>query len=272
MHIVLLFPHEKKQMKKFRNINREYRKPWLRVTFIFALFWPLIDVLTAFCIGLILWLGGVFTLVGSRVTVGVVIAFVQFPQQLFNPISQIALRLRNLQTASAGAERIVEILEIDHALKEPDQTAPVHLTGHIEFRDVWFSYTDDETNWVLENISFEIFPGQRVEIVGLSGSGKITIINLLMRFDDIQKGQILVDGRDIRTYKIGYLRWHIGMVLQDVFFFSDRWRRISLWGTPGSRWITSYGRQKSSALRVYRTVARQLSPRPERTGQIPFFW
>ncbi len=232
MSIVQLFGREKEEMERFTRINDLHRAAYLKTVFFHALFWPAVDILASSAIGLVLWVGGIRALSGG-LTVGVLIAFVQYARQFFQPIRSLSDQFNTLQGAMAGAERIFDVLDHDHALKEPEGPIPAdHLAGHIAFRNVWFSY-DQEPNWVLRDVSFEIHPGQTVAIVGATGSGKTTIISLLMRFYDIQKGQILLDGRDIRTYKLGYLRWRIGLVLQDVFLFSGSVERNISLGHPG---------------------------------------
>jgi len=232
MRIVQLFGREREEMNRFIRINDLHRTAYLKTVFFHALFWPAVDIIASSAIGLVLWVGGMRALAGG-LTVGILIAFVQYARQFFEPIRNLSEQFNTLQSAMAGAERIFDVLDNDYSLKEPKTPVPAErLAGHIVFRNVWFSY-DDEPNWVLRDISFEIEPGQTVAIVGSTGSGKTTIINLLMRFYDIQKGQILVDGRDIRTYRLEYLRWRIGLVLQDVFLFSGSVERNISLDHPG---------------------------------------
>lgn len=225
MSIVQLFNREQEERRRFMAINDEHRIAQIKTVFYYALFWPAVDIIASTAIGLVLWVGGVQALVGT-LTVGVLIAFVQYARQFFEPIRNLSDQFNTLQGAMAGAERIFGLLDTDHALKE--EKAPVrtrHLDGHIEFRNVWFSYEEDpgngeDPNWVLRDVSFTIKPGQKMAIVGATGSGKTTIISLLMRFYEIQKGRILVDGRDIEQYRLKDLRRRLGLVLQDVFLFS----------------------------------------------------
>ena len=221
MSIVQLFGREPEEMRRFRAINDQHRGAQIKTVFYYALFWPAVDIIASTAIGLVLWTGGVRALAGG-LTVGVLIAFVQYARQFFEPIRNLSDQFNTLQGAMAGAERIFGVLDRDHALVEPSGSAPPdRLEGHIEFQNVWFAYDDEsEPNWVLRDVSFKIAPGQNVAIVGATGSGKTTIISLLMRFYDIQKGRILLDGKDIRSYRLKYLRWRIGLVLQDVFLFS----------------------------------------------------
>ncbi len=225
MSIVQLFNREQEEMRRFDTINDEHRIAQVKTVFYFALFWPAVDIIASMAIGLVLWVGGVRAMSGV-LTVGVLIAFVQYARQFFEPIRKLSDQYNTLQSAMAGAERIFGLLDEDHALKEPETPVAVdRLRGRIEFRNVWFSYDDlpqdgQEPNWVLRDVSFTIEPGQSTAIVGATGGGKTTIISLLLRFYDIQKGQILIDGVDICDYALGHLRRHIGLVLQDVFLFS----------------------------------------------------
>ena len=222
MRIVQLFRREKVTMERFGKINDLHRSAYLRSIFFHSLFWPAVDIITNVAVGLILWVGGIRALIGG-LTVGVLIAFIQYARQFFNPIRQLSVHFNTLQSAIAGAERIFDVLDNDYSIQKTAPPKPdgiEGLNGHIEFRNVWFSYDEEDPNWVLKDISFKIRPGEKVAIVGSSGGGKTTIINLLMRFYEIQKGQILIDGRDIGFYSIRYLRWHIGLVLQDTVLFT----------------------------------------------------
>ena len=225
MSIVQLFNREQEEMRRFDTINDEHRIAQIKTVFYFALFWPAVDIIASMAIGLVLWVGGVSAISGT-LTVGVLIAFVQYARQFFEPIRKLSDQYNTLQSAMAGAERIFGLLDTDYALKAPETPVAVdRLRGRIEFRNVWFSYDDlpqdgQDPNWVLRDVSFTIEPGQSTAIVGATGGGKTTIISLLLRFYDIQKGQILIDGVDICDYALHDLRRHIGLVLQDVFLFS----------------------------------------------------
>jgi ATP-binding cassette subfamily B protein len=225
MSVVQLFNREKEEMRRFEVINDDHRTAQIKTIFYFALFWPAVDILASVALGLIIWFGGMRAM-GDVLTLGVLIAFIQYARQFFEPIRNLSDQYNTLQSAMAGAERIFGLLDEDDAIKEVEQPVSMHrFTGRIEFRNVWFTYdraTDDgkEPNWILKDVSFVVEPGQTVAIVGATGAGKTTIINLLLRFYDIQKGQILVDGVDIATMRLSELRRHIGLVLQDVFLFS----------------------------------------------------
>lgn len=227
MQIVQLFGREKEEMERFEEINNDHRKAQIKTIFYFALFWPAIDIVASTALGLVIWVGGLRAL-GGTLTLGVLIAFIQYARQFFEPIRNLSDQYNTLQSAMAGAERIFGLLDTDEALKVTD--APIPLTeikGRIEFRNVWFSYDiddvedkDESDSWVLRDVSFTVEPGQSCAIVGATGAGKTTIISVLLRFYDIQKGEILLDGRNIREYAIPDLRQVIGLVLQDVFLFS----------------------------------------------------
>lgn len=223
MRIVQLFGREEEEMSRFKDINDKHRAAQLKTVFFHSLFWPAVDIIASTAIGLVIWTSGISALVGG-LTVGVVIAFVQYCGQFFEPIRNLSDQFNTLQGAMAGAERIFNILDKDSALPQVEaQTSVEKLDGEIEFQNVWFAYNNlenGEPNWVLRDVSFTVKRGQIAAIVGATGSGKTTIISLLMRFYDIQKGKILLDGRDIRSYRLRFLRWRIGLVLQDVFLFS----------------------------------------------------
>lgn len=225
MSIVQLFNREREEMRRFERINDDHRAAQIKTIFYFALFWPAVDIIASAALGAVIWFGGLRAMTGT-LTLGVLVAFIQFARQFFEPIRNLSDQYNTLLSAMAGAERIFGVLDEDHALPEPASPKPLaRASGRIEFRNVWFSYdavVDDETepNWVLRDVSFMAEPGQSVAIVGATGAGKSTIISLLLRFYDVQKGQILIDGTDVRELSLTDLRQHIGLVLQDVFLFS----------------------------------------------------
>ena len=225
MPIVQLFNREEEEMRRFRDINNAHRRAHINTIFYFALFWPAVSIISDIALGLVLWVGGIAAM-ADTVTLGVLVAFIQYARRFFEPIRNLSDQYNTLLSGMAGAERVFGLLDQDAALQEPDDPAPLNgLKGHIEFRNVWFTYDDlpedDSTpNWILKDVSFEIHPGDTVAIVGATGAGKTTLINLLLRFYDIQRGEILVDGVNVQEYRLKDLRNHLGLVLQDVFLFS----------------------------------------------------
>ncbi len=225
MSIVQVFNREKEEMRRFSGINDDHRAAQVKTIFYFALFWPAVDIVGSVALGLVIWFGGLRGMTGG-LTLGVLIAFIQYTRQFFEPIRNLSDQYNTLQSAMAGAERIFGLLDEDTSIKQSDKPVKVgRLSGRIEFRNVWFTYDrvkheGQEPNWILKDVSLTVEPGQKVAIVGATGAGKTTIINTLLRFYEIEKGQILIDGIDIREMTLPDLRRHVGLVLQDVFLFS----------------------------------------------------
>jgi ATP-binding cassette, subfamily B, multidrug efflux pump len=237
MSIVQMFNRESEEMRRFWSINDEHRGAHIRTIFYFALFWPAVDIIASLALGLVIWYGGLHAMTGT-LTLGVLVAFIQYVRQFFEPIRNLSDQYNTLQSAMAASERIFDVLDSDMSLPEAERPVPVHhFRGHIEFKNVWFSYDtvpeEGEPNWVLRDVSFAVEPGRTVALVGATGSGKTTIISLLLRFYDINHGQILIDGVDIRQYALRDLRRHIGLVLQDVFLFSGSVEKNLTLGDPG---------------------------------------
>ena len=226
MRIVQLFGREQEEMKRFDEVNDDHRQAHIKTIFYFALFWPAIDLVSSLALGLVIWYGGLAAMT-STLTVGVLIAFIQYARQFFEPIRNLSDQFNTLQSAMAGAERIFGLLDSDESIPEIEDARPLPtVQGAIEFRNVWFSYDPeidveyDDASWILKDVSFSVQPGESLAIVGATGAGKTTIISLLLRFYDVQRGDILVDGRSIRTMPLAGLRDNVGLVLQDVFLFS----------------------------------------------------
>ncbi|CUS96427.1 ATP-binding cassette, subfamily B [Candidatus Kryptobacter tengchongensis] len=223
--VVQVFHREEEEFKKFDKINAKYRDANIRSVFYYAVFFPAVELISAIGVGLIIWYGGGEVIKGT-VTVGVLISFLQYTEMFFRPVRDLSEKYNIFQTAMASAERIFKLLDTKIFISQPKN--PVRLEkvhGEIEFKNVWFAYRDDgevisEDDWILKNVSFKINKGEKVAIVGATGSGKSTIINLICRFYDIQKGQILIDGIDIKRIDERDLRKHIAVVLQDVLLFS----------------------------------------------------
>jgi len=219
MVVVQLFNREEKEKERFESINDDHREAHLDTIFYFSIFWPVVEMLASVAMALVVWYGGARALM-DQLTFGVLLAFIQYVRQFFNPIRGLSEKYNTLQSALASSERIFDILDTEKAIKDPE--SPVdqpEVKGRIEFKNVDFSYNpDDET--ILKDVSFEAKPGKTLAIVGATGAGKSTIINLLLRYYDIQNGQILLDDVDIRDLTLNQLRSHFGLVLQDNALFS----------------------------------------------------
>lgn len=219
MRIIQLFAQERRSHQTFQAINQEEYQANMRQLMVFAIYQPIIHLMSAVAVALIVWYGG-GGVIQSSVTLGSLVAFLSYVEMLFAPIRDLAEKYNILQGAMASAERIFMLLDEpteDFSTRGTKRPA-LSLQGSIEFRDVWFAYEGDD--WVLRGVSFKVNAGERVAIVGPTGSGKTTIISLLTRLYDIQQGQILLDGVDIRELDIKFLRSQIAVVLQDVFLFS----------------------------------------------------
>jgi ATP-binding cassette subfamily B protein len=224
IQVVQLFNREERDALRHHEVNRDYLEAHLRSITYYALFFPVIELFTAVALALIIWSGGASILEGT-VTVGVVAAFLQYARRFFRPIQDLSEKYNLLQGAMASSERIFDLLDTPVTIEDPEdpRSLPTSTGGEIEFRDVWFAYGNDEKgepDWVLKGIDLKVTAGSKVAIVGHTGAGKTTLINLLMRFYEPQRGEILLDGIPIRDVRILELRERIGLVLQDVFLFS----------------------------------------------------
>jgi len=218
MNVVQIFAREKVESEKFKKINAEHRDANIRSIFYYAVFYPFVELLNAVAIGLIIWYGG-GEVIQKHLTLGVLFAFIQYVEMFWRPVRDLSEKYNILQGAMAASERIFKLLDDKTIIPDPKQPIlPNNLQGKIEFKNVSFAY--NENDYVLKNVSFEINPGQTIAIVGATGAGKTSIINILTRFYDIQKGEITLDGIDIRMLDKRVLRKYIAVVLQDVFLFS----------------------------------------------------
>lgn len=216
--VVQLFNKEKDELKRFAGINNDHKQANIQSIFYYAIFYPSVELISSIAVGLIIWYGGGQS-ISNVITLGTLFAFLQYTEMFFRPIRDLSEKYNILQTAMASSERIFKLLDDKTIIKNPDDPNKLNGTiGSIEFKNVWFAYNDED--YVLKDISFTVNRGETVAIVGHTGAGKTSIINILTRFYDIQKGQILVDGIDIRQINKRDLRKYISIVLQDVFLFS----------------------------------------------------
>jgi ATP-binding cassette, subfamily B, multidrug efflux pump len=228
MRIVQVFNRQTRNFKQFDELNMRYRDAFLRTIFYYAVFYPVVEVFSAMATAAILWYGGSQILSGA-LTFGELVAFIMYAQMFYRPIQDLSEKYNILQGAMASSERIFKLLDEDDVVTtSPDAVTLPRAEGRIEFEGVWFAYKDED--WVLKDVSFTVEPGQSLALVGATGAGKTTIINLLSRFYENQKGIIRLDGIDIRDIKVEDLRRNLGVVLQDVFLFSgDIRENIRLW-------------------------------------------
>ncbi|HKC63681.1 MAG TPA: ABC transporter ATP-binding protein [Pyrinomonadaceae bacterium] len=216
---VQIFNAERKSLKQFHDINDDYRNANIETIFYYAVFFPLVDLIGAVGVALIIWYGGWRAMGTSALTIGALVAFIQYSQQLFQPIRDISDKYNVLQAAVVASHRIFRTLDLPITITPPENPVKTgRAVGRIEFERVWFAYNDED--WVLKDVSFTVEPGQSVALVGHTGSGKTTITNLLMRFYDVQRGRVLLDGVDVKDWDLQALRENFAVVLQDVFLFS----------------------------------------------------
>ncbi len=237
MSVVQLFNRECKAMDEFEKRNRDNMLAWRDAILAYALFYPAVEFLSFATIALIYWSGGNRILSGG-LTLGVLTAFTMFAQRFFRPIQDLSEKFNILQSAMAASERIFKLLDEPVLVESDPNAVPLdHPRGEIEFRNVWFSYRNvpapADEDWVLRDVSFRVEPGQTIAIVGHTGAGKTTLISLLLRFYDVQRGQIFLDGKDIRTIELQDLRRQFGIVLQDPFLFTGTIETNIRLGTPG---------------------------------------
>jgi ATP-binding cassette, subfamily B, multidrug efflux pump len=237
MTVVQIFNRESKAEEEFGRRNRANMLAWRDAILSYALFYPAVEILSVAAIALIFWVGGLRILSG-QLTLGVLVAFMQFAQRFFRPIQDLSEKFNILQSAMAASERIFKLLDEPLTItSDPNAARLVNPRGEIEFRNVWFSYRNvpepSDEDWVLRDVSFRVAPGQSFAIVGHTGAGKTTLISLLLRFYDIQRGQILLDGLDIRMLDMQDLRRQFGIVLQDPFLFTGTIESNIRLGTSG---------------------------------------
>jgi ATP-binding cassette subfamily B multidrug efflux pump len=227
--VIQYFAREDQEMRKFVSVNKKYRDANIRSNWYYSIFFPVVEVLFAGCIGLLVWYGCKRILTDQQlahlsahnkvVSPGTIVAFIVYLNLLFRPIRQLADKFNTLQMGMVGADRIFKVLDTDEVAVNTGTLKPAKINGDIEFSHVWFAYNDE--NWVLKDISFHVKPGETLALVGATGAGKSSTINILNRFYEISKGTVTVDGIDIHDYDVNYLRAQIATVIQDVFLFTD---------------------------------------------------
>lgn len=218
MNIVQIFNREKREYDKFKSINKEHAAAHIRSVLYYSIYFPVAEIIQAIGIGLVVWYGAVGVM-GMDLKIGVLISFIMYLQLFFRPIRMIADRFNTLQMGVVSSSRIFKLLDSKDNIANEGDHKPEKINGHIEIKNVWFAYVDEE--YVLKNINFEVKKGQTIALVGATGAGKSSIINLISRFYEVNKGVIQIDGTDIRSFELGTLRQHIGVVMQDVFLFSN---------------------------------------------------
>lgn len=218
IRIIQYFAREDQEMRKFKEINAKHRDAHIRSNWYYSIFFPVVEIISAISIGLLVWYGSK-SIISNQISPGVVVSFIMYINMLFRPIRELADKFNTLQMGMVGAERIFNVLDTNERTENKGTKKPTKIKGDIEFKNVWFAYNDE--NWVLKDISFHVKSGETLALVGATGAGKSSTINILNRFYEINKGEVLLDGIDIREYELNYLRSTIATVLQDVFLFSD---------------------------------------------------
>ncbi len=219
MKIVQIFTREKKEYDIFKEINEKHKSAWVKTVWYNSFFFPIAEMASSVAIGLLVWYGGLNVTENGAITLGLIVAFIELTQMLFRPLRQIADKFNTLQMGMVAANRVFGILDTKSHIDDDGSLELKDTKGYIEFKNVSFGYNEDEQ--VIKNISFTVHPGETIALVGATGAGKSTIINLLSRFYEINGGDILLDRNSIREYSLVSLRKEIAVVLQDVFLFAD---------------------------------------------------
>jgi ATP-binding cassette subfamily B multidrug efflux pump len=227
--IIQYFSREEQEMRKFRSVNEKYRDANIRSNWYYSIFFPVVEIFVAASIGLLVWYGckrilsdqqlAAMTADRQGITPGKILAFITLLNLLFRPIRQLADKFNTLQMGMVGADRIFKVLDTDEVAPNTGTIKAGMLRGQIEFKNMWFAYIDE--NWVLKDVSFTVQPGETLALVGATGAGKSSTINILNRFYEIGQGSVQIDGIDLQNYELHYLRSQIATVIQDVFLFSD---------------------------------------------------
>jgi ATP-binding cassette subfamily B multidrug efflux pump len=227
--VIQYFAREDQEMRKFISVNKKYRNANIRSNWYYSIFFPVVEILFAICMGLLVWYGAQRILTDQQlkwlanghkpVTAGTIVAYIGMLNLMFRPIRQLADKFNTLQMGMVGADRIFKVLDTQEVAENNGTLKPGRINGDIRFKNVWFAYNDE--NWVLKDINFHVKPGETLALVGATGAGKSSTINILNRFYEIGKGTVTVDNIDIHDYDVNYLRAQIATVIQDVFLFTD---------------------------------------------------
>lgn len=230
MSIVQIFNREEQEMKSFKKINKEHRDAHIRSVWAYSVFFPVVEILSAMSVALVVWWGAK-EVIDDTITFGMLLAFILYIHMLYRPVRQLADRFNTLQMGMVSSERVFKIMDTVSVIENKGKHTYSEIKGNIRFKNVWFTYSDHENGetpgplpgpeWILKNVSFDIKQGETLALVGATGAGKTSIINLLNRFYEFQAGKILIDEINIRDYELHELRKSVGLVLQDVFLFSD---------------------------------------------------
>ena len=218
MNIVQIFNREKAEMNKFDEINTKHRDANIRSIMAYSIFFPVVEILSSTSLGLLVWWGG-REILQSVTSMGQLVEFIMFLNMMFRPIRQLADRFNTLQMGMVSSDRVFKVLDTNEIIENKGTRTATQINGNVELKNVWIAYNNED--WVLKDVSFSVKEGETVALVGATGAGKSSIINLLNRFYEYNKGSITIDGIDVRDYELSSLRKNIGVVLQDVFLFSD---------------------------------------------------